>query len=91
MGMNEQDSPPDEEGTAAAKRGRGGQTTTISPIAKILWLYDLPALTVFGLPLLVRRGIQNLAHSKASRQGFGALVKIAGQKLPPLPGSAQRF
>jgi hypothetical protein len=41
---------PDGEGTAAAKRGRGGQ-------AKMFQLYDLPALTAFGRPLLVRRGI----------------------------------
>jgi hypothetical protein len=49
--------PPDEEGTAAAKRGRGGQTLTILPVTKVRQFYDLPALTSFGRPLLVRRGI----------------------------------
>jgi len=48
---------PDEEGTAAAKRGRGGQTTTILSIAKMAQWYDLPALTSFGRLLLVGRGI----------------------------------
>jgi hypothetical protein len=50
-------SPFDEEGTAAAKRGRGGQTLESSRLRKILQLYDLPALAPFGRPLPVRRGI----------------------------------
>jgi hypothetical protein len=45
-----QNPPPDEEGTAVAKRGRGGQTPTNPSNNKMFQLYDLPALTAFGVP-----------------------------------------
>jgi hypothetical protein len=61
-------SPPDEEGTASAKRGRGGQNTNNFSNQEMFQLYDLPALTSFGRPLLVRRG-------PVGQSGRGGLVK----------------
>ena len=62
-------SPPDEEGTAAAKRGRGGHPQTICRFVKILHLYDLPAMTSFG-SLLVGASIYFSAFPASAEAGW---------------------